>query len=349
MKKSKNKEISLKGKIGGQGKKKDSATSLIFQSNENFAEVFNHTVFALNPVSALKLSENSDIKETAFLQVTEFSHTTLTRYRDITKYLGNDQTLAILGIENQDRECFQMPFRALEMDYINYARQIRIITDRNDKAMKESAEDASEVPLSSKPNSSEFLGRFYKEDKLIPCITLVVYWGTEPWQGPLRLSDMFMESPWTQYASDYQMHLLDVQRINDAELNSYGDELKVVFGFVKYARNKKQLKDFISQNEKAFSNVSSTVVDAIAELTHSKELACIKPIYTADSQEGRNINMCQALREWMEDSKEEGRIEGRMEEQVNTEREKKRADIAEQRALRAEQELKNLKIQFGLI
>ncbi|MCD7956013.1 MAG: Rpn family recombination-promoting nuclease/putative transposase [Lachnospiraceae bacterium] len=166
----------------------------------------------------------------------------------------------------------------------------------------------------------------------MPCITLVIYWGEAPWQGPLRLYDMFVGSEWGAYASDYSMHFLDVHRMNEAELGVYGDELRVVFGFVKYARQKERLKTFIEENEDAFSNVSETAVCAISDLAHSAELEKIRKTSHVMNERG-NYNMCQALREWMEDSKNEGREA----EKANTERERMRADAAEQKADAAEQ------------
>ncbi|MCD7884321.1 MAG: hypothetical protein LUI87_11565, partial [Lachnospiraceae bacterium] len=66
-----------------------------------------------------------------------------------------------------------------------------------------------------------------------------------------------------------------------------------------------------------------------------------------------NYDMCQALREWMEDSKNEGRKEGweegRKEERKFTEMERRRADQAEQRAHQAEQELLMLKKSLGIV
>ena len=59
------------GKIAGQGMKKDSVTTLLFQANnENFAELFNRTLLAGNPVSPQELDEEN-IKETAHIRVTK--------------------------------------------------------------------------------------------------------------------------------------------------------------------------------------------------------------------------------------------------------------------------------------
>ena len=65
------KKIRSDGKIAGQGMKKDSVTTLLFQANnENFAELFNRTLLADEPVVPEELGEEN-IKETAYLRVTK--------------------------------------------------------------------------------------------------------------------------------------------------------------------------------------------------------------------------------------------------------------------------------------
>ncbi|MCC8047199.1 MAG: Rpn family recombination-promoting nuclease/putative transposase [Clostridiales bacterium] len=278
------------GKISGQGKEKDSVSALLFNNDDNFADVFNHAVFCNTAISAADLRTEST-RETSVLRTKQGTRTTLTQFRDVIKKLGKDQTLAILAIENQNQESYQMPFRVMEMDYLNYARQIRIIADKHKHEMTEAKKTAVKKTSLS---GGEYLDRFYKSDRLNPCITLVIYWGEETWRGPRQLSDMFAESEWTPYAPDYKMHLLEVHKISDSELSTYSDELRMVFGFVKFARQKIRLREFIAENEEIFSNMPETVVDVIADLAHSAELEKIKQKTDVKNERG-NYNMCQVI------------------------------------------------------
>lgn len=126
------------GKIAGQGTKKDSVTTLLFKTkNENFAELFNRTLLKDTPVSPDELVEE-DIKETAFLRITkEGGGTALVQYRDVVKGTRNSRILAVLGIENQSMSDPSMPFRVLELDFVNYARQVQMIRDRHRKEWTE--------------------------------------------------------------------------------------------------------------------------------------------------------------------------------------------------------------------
>ncbi|MCC8044292.1 MAG: Rpn family recombination-promoting nuclease/putative transposase [Clostridiales bacterium] len=281
------------GKIGGQGKEQDSASFQLFSNDDNFADVFNHAVFKKEVVCATDLSAD-DARETASLRMKQGTHTSITQFRDLVRKLQKGHAFAILAIENQNRESYQMPFRVMEMDYLNYARQVRIISDKHKQALeKKKAREASASDIKS-PSGGEYLDHFYKEDRLMPCITLVIYWGEAPWQGPRRLSDMFTENEWGAYASDYSMHFLDVHRMSESELRTYSDEMRVVFGFVKYARQKERLQSFIEENEDAFSNVSETAIYAISDLAHSAELEKIQKTSHVINERG-NYDMCQVI------------------------------------------------------
>lgn len=59
----------------------------------------------------------------------------------------------------------------------------------------------------------------------------------------------------------------------------------------------------MEDNESLFRRVPTETVKAIAELTHSKELA--KVMEQKNSQKGE-VDMCVALRDMMEESKEQG-------------------------------------------
>ena len=69
----------------------------------------------------------------------------------------------------------------------------------------------------------------------------------------------------------------------------------------------KNLWKYVEDNESLFRRVSTETVDAIAELTHSKELA--KVMEQKNSQKGE-VDMCVALRDMMEESKEQGIEQG---------------------------------------
>ena len=100
----------------------------------------------------------------------------LKRTRDVAKTMKNGQVFQILGIENQDKINYEMPFRVLSVDFINYARQVTDIEQKNREMFRKASKTGAKEAISA----GEYLGRFKKTDRLHPVITLVVYYGEEP-------------------------------------------------------------------------------------------------------------------------------------------------------------------------
>ena len=57
------------------------------------------------------------------------------------------------------------------------------------------------------------------DDKLIPVVTDVLYFGKISWNGAVRLSDMLLVAPCQRYAliHDTVMHLIDPHSLSDQE------------------------------------------------------------------------------------------------------------------------------------
>ena len=309
------------GKIAGQGMKKDSVTTLLFQANnENFAELFNRTLLAGQPVLPEELDEEN-IKETAYVRITkEGGGTTLVQYRDVVKGVRNEKIFAVLGIEHQSEIDYAMPYRVLELDFVNYARQMQIIRERHEAEWKAEKGKRRRPPGIT---DGEYLGRFLKTDRIVRCVTLVVYWGEEPWDGPVRLSDLFETEAEAPCAVQVDMNLLDVCRMSDEEICSYTGELRTVFGFRKYAENKERLGRFIAGNREHFSNVSETAMNALEELTHSPELKKIRTSEYLTAEGG--YNMCRGIQGMIQDGKMDGIRVGRIEGEAKAKKEMARS------------------------
>lgn len=140
------------------------------------------------------------------------------------------------------------------------------------------------------------------------CVTLVLYWGKKPWDGPVRLSDLFEDDEGIAHTVQLEMNFLDVCRMTEEEICSYTGELRSVFGFRKYADDKDALQSFIDANREYFRNVSETAVDALTELTHSSELKKIKTQEYTTPEGG--IDVCRGIQGMIQDGRMEGIKEG---------------------------------------
>ena len=266
-----------KGTIRGQGKPKDAVTALFWRDPDNFAEVFSKTALKGCNIDPQDLADE-DTSEETLLKVLDGAHITLKQIRDVVKSLKTGEKLIIMGIENQDYIDYMMPFRVWALDFINVARQISVIQNKhkNDKDISE---------------PDEYVSGFKKDDRINGVITLVIYYGEKPWDGPTKLSDMISDSPYKPFIADYPMHLLDVRRMPDDEINEFSDKIRPLFGFLKYEKTDK-LVDYVNTNEDIFSDLPPETFDTLMEITHSPELERFgKEARTAKG----GVNMCYGI------------------------------------------------------
>lgn len=313
--------VKSNGKIAGQGTKKDSVTTLLFKnSNENFAELFNRNLLKDTPVSPEELVEE-DIKETAFLRITkEGGGTTLVQYRDTAKGAKNSRLFAILGIENQSESDPSMVYRTIELDFVNYARQIQKIRETH---RKEWTDENGHMHKPDGVSEAEYLARFLETDKIEKCMTLVVYWGEKPWKGALKFSDLFTGGMDGAHTIQMDLNLLDVRRMTEEEILGYTSELRTVFGFLKYAEDKDKLNEFMNNNENYFNRVSESALNVLDELTH---LPVLLEIRKPKSRKEGEVNMKDGLRGIIDDAVEEAVKEAVKEVELRAEKEAKEAD-----------------------
>lgn len=154
--------------------------------------------------------------------------------------------------------------------------------------------------------NEEFLSGFAKKDKLIPTITLVLYFGSEPWDGPKRLKDMMdlsgIPNDLTDRIADYPMELLEVRNYPNPE--KFQTDIQYVFGFLKYAEDKQRLARYVEEHQDAFSELDEQAFDMISCMSKSAELKTIKKKY--QEEKGGRVNMCRAITEMIADGEKRG-------------------------------------------
>ena len=217
------------------------------------------------------------------------------RYRDLIRRCAYGLNFAIIGIENQSLVHYLMPLRTMSYDVAEYEKQAYLI--------------GQEVKNQKGLYSAEFLSRFRKEDRLHPCITLVLYWG-DKWDGPTDLQDIlnFENIPpeLKRFVNPYPLHLIDINTFENTD--SFRTDLKQIFNFIRHSRNGMKLKEIIN-SDKAFEHMDEAAYDVITAFTHATELTNKKP----QPDEGGKINMCEGIRQLIEEGKNEGIFIGRNE------------------------------------
>ena len=289
-------------------------------NNEVFADAFNYLLYGgkkkIKPEDLKPLDTSSisiEIKNTKVSNAVQ-------KNRDVFKVLSAKRTdelgLLILGVENQAKVHYAMPVRVLLYDLLQYASQIDTCKEKNRKTKKILTDD-------------EFLSGFTKQDKLIPVITLVVYFGSNNWDGPTNIREMFgnMKESIAKYLPDYHINLISPD-LSDDELDKLTSELGIVMKFIKQSRDKKKMLENI-ENHKEFRNVSNLSATLINEATG---------LNLKINKEQEKIDMCQAMKEIIKDAIKE--------EKEKTKAEKAKNKAAMLRIKELEEMVKNLKAQL---
>ena len=224
------------------------------------------------------------------------SHASVQQYRDILKSASikthQSVVYVLLGIENQTNVHYAMPVRNMIYDALQYGRQVTEIASAHKHAH------------TAKISRAEYLSGFYKTDKLIPVITLVLYFNTNAWDGPLSLFDMMdsdiQKHDYAKYIQNYHLHLIEPSKISDEDLNKFDSSLREVLGCIKYAKDKNKLADFIHNNPRMNIEVEAARVLEVITHTHIKR---------EEVDDMGNVNMCKAIQEMIQDGRDEGRVQ----------------------------------------
>lgn len=149
--------------------------------------------------------------------------------------------------------------------------------------------------------NQEFLSGFRKDDKLIPVVTIVVYYGKEKWDAPLSLRDMYDDMPPEVLAltPDYRYVLIEPETMDTEELEKAYSDLQQVLKFIRVSSDKKAMAALVSTDER-FRSLDRDAAITIREATGAK----------FEIQEKGDINVCKAIQDMQDDARKEGLQEG---------------------------------------
>lgn len=276
---------------------KDAITKNYMQDKTVFADAFNFLLYNGEQVIKPDQLKEADTDELTLPYGDDGKTVTIERFRDVIKSAAvmkdENRAYVILGIENQTELHYAMPVRNMLYDSIQYDKQVKKKASEHD--------ENNEKPKSS----GEFLSGFYKTDKILPVITLTVYFGSDEWDAPRDLHSMLDADEETlKFVDNYHLHLIAPAEINEEDFSKFHSELKQVMKYIKHSANKKEFEKEVEEN-KDFENISKSTADLITAMTgYDIEIK---------ENEGGKVNMCEAIRGIKEDAWTKGKKEGKAE------------------------------------
>lgn len=281
----------MKGRKMG---KPDESTKVYMSDKNVFADVFNFFLYGGNDVIRAEDLETEDIS--SVINIFKSAGTDsefVSRYRDILNSAVINRnakaTFVLLGIENQTAIHYAMPVRNMLYDVLQYVKQVNEYTKYHRKTKDTKTKD-------------EFLSGITKDDKIIPVITLVVYFGKDEWDGACKLSDMFVDTDdeILKYVQDYEIMLINPKQIADADFGKFSTDLGKVLKLLKYADDMKQTSALL-HNPNDNWTLCREAIDVLKN--------CINIRINNEMNEEDGEIMRDAWDDWREDGKREGIVQ----------------------------------------
>lgn len=276
--------------------KPDIVVKNYWRNNEQFADFFNAVLFDGKEIIKADELEDIDTEESSILEHKDYAES-IGAARDNVKIRKKSTIynveLVILGMEGQERIHYAMPMRVMGYDYGTYKKQY----DDNAKKYKNA----------NGMSRDEYMSKMKKMDKFIPVITIVVYYGENPWDGALSLHEMLnIPKEVEPFVNDYKMHLIEARKNNLKLHNINNIDL---FNLLEILLNKdEKLKE---TKEKAIQYASEHDVDKSVIMTVAGAANC-KMDYDMIAGKG-SVDMCTVFEETRFEGRLEGRFEGKLE------------------------------------
>ena len=277
--------------------KKDTVTKDYIKDTTIFADIFNYYIYGGKQIIKPEQLIARDSVELALPYGADDSVVPVQKFRDVQKLYtvmtdGNAEYV-LYGVENQSSVHYAMPVKNNLYDALEYAGQVEEAAKSHRRSMKLARQQES-IPIKT-PNAGEFLSGFWKEDRLIPSITLTIFFSSEVWDGPLSLSDMMDISDPSILAcmNNYQIHLITPSQMTEDEINKFQSSLREVFFFIKYSKDKEKLTEILERDKARFQNLERRAADVIKIITNSK---------FKYKESEKVIDVCQAIQDMLKET-----------------------------------------------
>ena len=287
--------------------KADTVTKDYVKDADVFADIFNYYIYGGRQVILPEQLTERDSTKIALPYGTDGAAVPVQKFRDVQKLYAamtdGKMEYVLYGTENQAEIHYAMAVKNNLYDALEYAGQVEEAAKSHRKEMKRKKEQAeTSVDEDRKaPNAGEFLSGFWAEDRLIPSITVTIFFSSEEWDGPLSLFDMMDVSDPDVLAcmDNYHVRLIAPAQMADEEIMKFQSSLREVMLFIKYSKDKENLSRVLAANERRFRKVERRAADVIEAITNSG----IKY-----DEEDEVVNVCQAIQEMRKESEQDGRL-----------------------------------------
>lgn len=276
--------------------KVDIATKQYMSHRDVIADVFNFYIYDGRQVIKSEKLQKIDTAEVA-LPYGNDAEIAVQKLRDNimlwTMAMDDKAAYAVLGIENQDKIHYAMAVKNMLYDALQYAKQV-------EEAKRSYRNGLNKKRI--KLNSEEFLSGLKKADRLMPVITLVVYFGDKDWDGAKSIHEMLSvdDDELLSYVPNYKINLIEPAKISDEDYDKFKTDVGSVLQFIKHQSDE---DGSWIKGKTRFKHVEKEAVELINLITGSK--------ITGEEKE-EVVDMCRAWENSINNAMREGMREGEL-------------------------------------
>lgn len=274
----------------------DTCEKAFMADNTIFADVVNGVIFHGEQKVRPEDLEEQDSTE-AYARMVNGTLLEKQKYRDVLKNViireDDHCKYMLVGIENQTAVNYAMVARVMLYDAINYMDQADVLSKQSPSVSKH-----------DKINTS--ISGFCKGETLTPVITIVVYFGVNDWDAPRSLHELLpddLPQEVIDLIPDYKITVLSPREVEDPL--AFKTSIRAIIKALAVGKkeNKSQMKEMMD-HDPDFLSVDSRAATIINRVTKMG-------IKIPKNQ--KEVNMCEAVREWREELLTEGHAEGKAE------------------------------------
>ena len=119
----------------------------------------------------------------------------------------------IYGLENQTKVSQVAPVRVMGYDYASYERTVRQLKAKN----------------KLENNEADYALELHPGQLLHPVITLVLYFGLKPWDGPRSLHELIeVPDELKQFVPNYTLNLTEIAFLPPETINQFTSDFKII-------------------------------------------------------------------------------------------------------------------------
>ena len=271
----------------------DSRAKEYFSDNERFADLCNYVLYDGEPVIQPDSLEEKDTTEVLSVFGTDQKQIHIQKWRDLLRstVIRSFQgvCLILIGVEAQADIHYAMPVKNMIYDALNYGYQVKEAARKHKQAR-------------DYKDSAEFLSGFQADDKLTPVITITVYLGSEDWDAPRKLFDMYgeVDERLRPFLQDFNANVLVPREMN--AFSKFRTGLRQVFEVLNVAGDREAMEK-VFRTDKMFQALDNETVHAINEFAGTRI-----PV----NKKGKVTDVCKAWEDYGFDRELKGREEERI-------------------------------------